>query len=707
MKSKALFAKQTRAHVQNLCDLLATPPGVAPDAALMDRAVRGTRMLAGTASLMSVTRWEELLGSLHGLLECYRDGGFGWDERVAQVASEIIEREEALVEACERKGPLDVDAVAQEEDVAALVAEMAALYEECLQVPAADAPAEEAPAPPPPPKAKKASAKPKSAPAEAVDLYELGAGDVPDGGDDSDAPLAGLVAQLRESARGLVERFNLPQWRERAWDTPEIAEIRTELCRIGYIARAADRIIGRTSGSQARDEGSTVEPLRTSLHDFARELTRASGRRVSIHLEGADTHLDAALLPAVDSVLQHMITDVFDRCESEAIAFNVEAFGRGGATAWRLSDDGDNFISDSRLDHEDQLAFYPSLLQVVRTLSRLHSVLWVEPGDGRRARFEFTLPVSMDPEPVVVWGDGEGAFAVRASQVCDLLPASTSARGGDAYGDYLEIDRRRVPLLRLDALHPEGPGVSDTIAVVGALEKRVAFFVPSERRVAEAPPVATATSVWQGPPQASVAVDGGRVPLLEPEGILAGYLDLLGTLGASGSAAGSENSGGVLENGGVPQSQAASAQAKSSPPDATPPDNERAPRGGTARAGVDVVVVEQNETLRDTIADILARDSLSAACVAGVEEAMDVIRVRPPRVIISEFRMPTMAAKKLVDSLRSEGRSIPVLVTTSQSGKTAELLVEKLGASGYVSKPLHPEELTSRISAYLGQRAAS
>jgi CheY-like chemotaxis protein len=698
MKSKALFAKQTRAHVESLCDLLACLAGVAPEEALMERAAVGTRMLAGTASLMGLGGWEELLGSLHALVDRYHAGGYAWDERLAQVVSEVIEREEALVAACEGDAAVDLAAIATEEDVAALVAEMAALYDDCLQAPPAEAPDAEDAAP--------AETTETAEPADAVDLYALGAGDAADDGADN-VPLAGLVAGLRVSARGLVERFASPQWMERVWDSPEMAEIRTELCRIGYFARAADRIIGRASGGQSRADGSTVAPLRTSLDDFALELTRTAGRQVSVRLEGGETHLDAALLPAVDSVLQHMITDVFDRCESEEIAFTVEASARGGATAWRLSDDGDNFVSDSRLDHEDHLAFYPSLLQVVRTLGRLHSVLWVEPENGHRARFEFTLPVSMDPEPVLVWGEREGAFAVRASQVCDLLPASTSTRSEDAYGDYLEIDRRRVPLLRLDALHPEAPGASDTIAVVGALEKRVAFYVPTDPRVVDAPLVTTATSAWQGPPQASVAVDGGRVPLLEPEGILAGYLDLLGTLGASGSAgAGSENSGGVLENGGVPQSQAASAQAKTSPPDATPPDIEPAGRR-SAGEGVDVVVVEQNDTLREAIAGILARDRLSAACVAGVDEALVVIRAREPRVIISEFRMPTMAAKKLVDSLRDEGRTIPVLVTTSQSGKTAELLVEKLGASGYVSKPLHPEELTSRISAYLSQRAAT
>jgi len=61
-----------------------------------------------------------------------------------------------------------------------------------------------------------------------------------------------------------------------------------------------------------------------------------------------------------------------------------------------------------------------------------------------------------------------------------------------------------------------------------------------------------------------------------------------------------------------------------------------------------------------------------------------------------------MAAKKIVDSLREQGRDIPVLVTTSQSGKTADLLVEKLGASGYLSKPLSASQVASQLSAFLG-----
>jgi len=51
-----------------------------------------------------------------------------------------------------------------------------------------------------------------------------------------------------------------------------------------------------------------------------------------------------------------------------------------------VTDDGDNFVSDSRLDNDEQLAFYPRLRTVINRLSRYRGVLWVEPGRGPRAR---------------------------------------------------------------------------------------------------------------------------------------------------------------------------------------------------------------------------------------------------------------------------------------------------------------------------------
>jgi CheY-like chemotaxis protein len=117
---------------------------------------------------------------------------------------------------------------------------------------------------------------------------------------------------------------------------------------------------------------------------------------------------------------------------------------------------------------------------------------------------------------------------------------------------------------------------------------------------------------------------------------------------------------------------------------------------------IEILIIEQSESTRNAFTDILARQRIRASFAGDVEEALGLIRLKEPRVIISEFRIPTMAAKRIVDSLRKEGLVIPVLVTTSQSGKTADLLVEKLGASGYLSKPLTSSQVALQLSGFLG-----
>ena len=64
-----------------------------------------------------------------------------------------------------------------------------------------------------------------------------------------------------------------------------------------------------------------------------------------------------------------------------------------------------------------------------------------------------------------------------------------------------------------------------------------------------------------------------------------------------------------------------------------------------------------------------------------------------------------MAAKVIVETLNKNGQSIPVLVTTSQSGHTADLLVGKLGAAGHLSKPLNQDDVVKRVNNFLAKKA--
>jgi two-component system OmpR family response regulator len=668
--SKTLFVKQIQGHSQSLCDLLGCDTTAPAPSNVIERCAVGTRMLAGTSALMGLPQWERSLVAFEELLVRYNETGLLWDERIAQVTFEMIEKEEALVLAHENEPGAAFESDDHVEALSALGAEIAALHESIKAT--VNTPVQKAPAP---------EVAPRRQPAPEAAMPQ-----------DNPAPMNGVVTEIKNVYRSLFAGLEAGgAFATRDWQSSNIAGIRNQLCLLDFYICSIGQMVEHQSPSVMMPKCGML-PLRTVLNDFANELSGAGERALDIVLADNNTEIDPRLLPTAGAILQRMITDVFNRSESDALGVAIDVKEHHKALRWRLADNGNNFISDSQLDHEDQLAFYPGLKHVRKLLARYHGALWVESHDEHDVRFEFTLPASKSLDSFVSWGQGAGAFGIRSVQLCNLIASGSAPRNKDSYGEFLTIDNKRVPLLKLDVFFKDAPSGGSHIAVIGSLEKRVAFYVPEEGALVEGKTLESGVPVWQGPAHLVAQIDNARIALLDADQILAEFRNVTGELSAEGI------SGGVVED----ELERANSQATFDSADRIPPDHFSISKDA---GEVDVLVVEQSESLRDMFAEILSHYQIVAAYACEVDEAIGLIRKRDPRVIVSEFRMPTMAAKILVEALDKEKRRIPLLVTTSQSGKTADLLVEKLGAAGYLSKPLNRDEVASRINSFLAERA--
>jgi hypothetical protein len=146
--SKTLFVKQIQGHSQSLCDLLGCDTTTPAPSNVIERCAVGTRMLAGTSALMGLPQWERALVAFEELLVRYNETGLLWDERIAQVTSEMIEKEEALVLAHDNEPGAAFESDDHVEALAALGAEIAALQESikaAVNTPVQKAPRAEAP----------------------------------------------------------------------------------------------------------------------------------------------------------------------------------------------------------------------------------------------------------------------------------------------------------------------------------------------------------------------------------------------------------------------------------------------------------------------------------------------------------------------------------------------------------------------------------
>jgi len=654
--SNSLFIDQIRQHADALTDVLSNGRnGENGITDLMEACIRSTRMIAGSALIMGLGAWHRCWNALEELFVRYRRLEFGWDERIAQVVSEMIEKEELLVSAQGAGDIIDPASIVADEEVQALIEEIGILLEaeETVEVS----------------RTQESKAAPAGIHPSVVDTR---------------APLAITRVSLEEAIGLLNKALSTAAWPGAAGNNGEIEKIHRNLRLIDFYARSMNEVLELQDGPMGDPIAVSLEPVRIVLEDYAGLLRMRHGRSITVSFDGTDNGIDAGLLFEVGRVLQYMMRDVFLRCDDAALNIRIEVTEKNGALWWKVRDDGNNFIKDSKVDRDEFLAFYPSLKQVKKTLEGFNSILWVEPDDDKQTRFVFTTRVNEYHKKFVVWGSGENCLGVLSPQYCSLLPAQDAAIESDSRGEHLVVDGRKVPLVNLQLVYPGAPEAGDKIAVIGSLEHNVAIYVDGEGRVVEGVWNSDAVSGRKGLPRGVAELDEGKVPIIE-----AGEL-LVRLLSTSGETVEDGISGGVAGDGTdlLPESQATFLEEASSPPDCNEKDEE-------------VLVVEQSKAVVEAFETMFPDAKFNMTIVERVEDALDFIRGRSPRLIISEFRMPTLAAQKIKNALQKEGKNIPIVVTTSHTGANADLLVKKLGVADYLSKPLQADMVSAKIEHFL------
>jgi CheY-like chemotaxis protein len=80
-----------------------------------------------------------------------------------------------------------------------------------------------------------------------------------------------------------------------------------------------------------------------------------------------------------------------------------------------------------------------------------------------------------------------------------------------------------------------------------------------------------------------------------------------------------------------------------------------------------LLVVDDDECIRMTLAVILQRDGHDVACAAGGKEALGRMRDNPPDLVLLDLMMPGMGGWDVIAAMREDPRlaEIPVVVLTS------------------------------------------
>ena len=105
---------------------------------------------------------------------------------------------------------------------------------------------------------------------------------------------------------------------------------------------------------------------------------------------------------------------------------------------------------------------------------------------------------------------------------------------------------------------------------------------------------------------------------------------------------------------------------------------------------MNVLVVDDSKLARMTLIKSLhsAFDNLNIGEAANGEEALVLIKQIVPEVIFLDLTMPVMNGFELLEILHKEFPSVNVIVVTADIQKGSKERIDKLGAKGYVPKPI-------------------
>ncbi len=117
-----------------------------------------------------------------------------------------------------------------------------------------------------------------------------------------------------------------------------------------------------------------------------------------------------------------------------------------------------------------------------------------------------------------------------------------------------------------------------------------------------------------------------------------------------------------------------------------------------------ILIVEDDPAVRDIVQIALEREGMSVEAVGDGESALKRFRSAGAfDLVVLDIMLPGIDGISLCQELRKSS-DVPVVMLTARDGERSVVLGLEVGADDYVTKPISPLEVVSRVRAHLRRR---
>jgi DNA-binding response OmpR family regulator len=114
-----------------------------------------------------------------------------------------------------------------------------------------------------------------------------------------------------------------------------------------------------------------------------------------------------------------------------------------------------------------------------------------------------------------------------------------------------------------------------------------------------------------------------------------------------------------------------------------------------------VLLIEDEPNISEAIRFILMRDGFAVTVLAEGRDVEAEVRALRPDVLVLDVMLPGRSGYEILAALRSdpETQSLPVLMLTARGQSRDRAEAERIGASGFMTKPFSNAEILAAVRA--------
>lgn len=118
------------------------------------------------------------------------------------------------------------------------------------------------------------------------------------------------------------------------------------------------------------------------------------------------------------------------------------------------------------------------------------------------------------------------------------------------------------------------------------------------------------------------------------------------------------------------------------------------------------LVVDDSAVMRKVLIGALARANITdVGQAADGKEAVDAVMNEEFGLVLMDWNMPNMLGIDAVREIRAKGKTVPIIMVTTEAEKTRVIEALKAGANNYIIKPFEPATIVAKIQDVLAKVA--